>query len=494
MWILCERTSFATLFVCLFALDLLALCPQVLYFCENMNRIHRISLPPLPPIIRHRMDQQRFGAAGEPGPPKRQMPAIFKLNIDCFAKIFDYLSLVELINVAQTCKLLHKVCGHIFQLHYPFANVIVGENGEMHLENHREVNECVVTFSEYIRCVVFSEVLNDNPSPIEWQQFKSLKRVNFYCAKFNEKKLGYVKDLLKNAEIVELSDCGFFGTTFEQFLDACENIKNLTITISYDYNENWFNKNYPHLETVSIVPIVYYRQQIYELSEFFKQNANVSKFFMSSKFLLDNRAFIMQAKFDQLKVQVDAFDFSTIRNVMNVLHANGVYKRFYITFFDCFKFTQSFIDQMNSINALVGLKVPFNTTNLDLSGLGQLEVLRFDCDVDRIINMSELTQNLANLREISFVTASIDDVLPFACRLPKLKKIAVEKLVDFWRDIDLLAVNEQRRKLFESVVHVSQVIIYIPEMAYLRIRKKFLTMSLEFVAVLRYELYDTTRF
>lgn len=445
-------------------------------------------------IIDPEMDQQEFSADFENEATEYGTPAIFSLNIDCFAKIFDYLSLVDLMNVGQTCKLMNKVAGHIFQMHYPHANAIVDEDGDMHLENHREVQQYVSTFSEYIQCIVFSNTMSDNPTHIEWQQFKSIKRVNFYYSKFNAKKINWVKDILENVEIVELSECNFYGESFEQFLGLCKNIKNLIITISYGFNPNWLSQKYPHLESLSIVPYAYVRSAIYELHDFFKQNRNVCKFFTSSKFLLDNHQFIMQAKFDQLKVQVDEFDFATICALLSELHAKGVYKRFYITFFDCFKFNQSFINRLNAINALVGLRVPFNTSTIDLCALTNLEVLQLDCDVVQIINKSQLTQSLTHLREISFVEADVDDLLPFVYRLPTLRKISVEKLISFRGDIDLLALNENRRRLFTKFIHVSKVIIYIPEYAYLKIRKQFVTMNLDCIEILRYELYNNVSF
>lgn len=459
-----------------------------------MSQIQIESLPLLRPEVNGQMDQAAAGPT-EAFKGKAEMPALFKLNIDCFANIFDYLSLIDLANLASTCKLLLNVAGHIFQLHYPFANVIIDDGG-MHLENHNEMKQYINIFSEYIQCIVFSDVMNDGTSQIQWHQFKSVKRVNFYYTRFNVKNFNLVKNILQNVETVELSDCYFGGYLFEHFLKQCKNLKKLIITINYDYNENWLHQKYPRLEYVTIVPIVYYRREINELVGFFNRNPNVRKFFTSSKFLLDNKSFIMQAKFDDLKISIDDLDFETFCILLNELHAKGVYRRCFITFFECFKIDQPFIDQLNSVNALVGLTLPANIIDLDLNSLVRLEVLRFDCNINQIINMTQLTQNLTNLREISFNKANIDDILPFVYQLPKLRKIAVEKLTDFRCGIDLLAVDGKRKKLFAIAIHISKVLIYVPSIAYLRIRTKTksITMNLDLVEILRYELHDNTRF
>lgn len=425
---------------------------------------------------------------------KSEMPALFKLNIDCISNILDYLSLVDLANVAQTCKLLHTVAGHILQLHYPFANAFIDESG-MYLENHDEMKQFIDIFSEFIQCATFSDVMNDDSTQIQWQQFKSIKHISFYYIRFNEKNLNLTKVILPNVETVELNDCYFCGyDLYGNFLKHCTNLKKLIIWTNYNYNANWLHYKYPHLEYVSIVPIVYIRREINQLAIFFQQNPNVRKFFTSAKFLLDNKTFIMQAKFEELKILVDELEFQPVYALINELHAKCVYKRIHITFFECFKIDQSFIDQLNTIKSLVGLRVPAKIIELDLNSLVNLEILRFDCNINRINNITQLPQNLTNLREISFVQADIDDVLLFVYQLPKLRKISVEKLTGFRRDIDLHAVNRERKELFEIAIHVSKVLIYIPEIAYLRIRNQFTTMNLDLIEILRYELYDNTRF
>lgn len=455
-----------------------------------MNRIQIKPLPILRPEVIGRMVQPATVPA-ETNKSKAEMPALFMLNIDCFANILDYLSLIDLANVASTCKLLLKVAGYIFQLHYPFAHAIIDDDG-MHLENHLEMKQYIYIFSEYIQCITFSNVMIDGTSQTQWHRFKSVKRVNFYYTRFNVNNFNLVKNILQNVETVELSDCSFGGNIFERFLDLCKYLKKLIITINYDYNASWLHQKYPRLEYVSIVPIVYIRREINEFTGFFNRNPNVRKFFTSSKFLLDNKSFIAQAKFDDLKISIDDLNFDTFNNIINELYANGVYKRFHVTFFECFKIDQPFIDQLLSIKALVGLTLPANIIDLDLNSFVNLEVLRFDCNISKIINMTQLAQNLTNLREISFKKASIEDILPFVYQLPKLRKIAVEKLIDFRRGINLLALNEKRKKLFEIAIHVSKVIIYIPETAYLLTRSRSITMSQKLVEIQRYDLYDFT--
>lgn len=425
---------------------------------------------------------------------KSKTPALFKLNIDCVAHILDYLSLVDLAKVAQTCKLLHKVAGNVFQLHYPFANVIIHDDG-MYLENHSRMTQCIDVFSEYFQCVVFSDVMNDDSKEIDWHQFKSIKHAHFYFTRFSSRNCKLIKEILQKVEVVELSDCYFNNdNVHENFLEHCKNLKKLMITVNYDYDANWLYYEYPRLEYLSIVPLVYIRQAIYDLAIFFKRNPTVRKFFTTSKFLLDNKFVLMHVKFTDFKILIDDLPFDVVCSLLNELHAKGVYKRIHITFFECFEIDQAFIDKLSTINGLVGLRVPVKINDIDLNALVNLEILRFDCNVNLINNMPYLAYNLTNLREISFVRADIDDILTFVYQLPKLRKIVVEKLVGFYRDIDLFAVNVRRKCLFEVAIHVTKVFIYVPESLYLSIRTKMVTMNLDLVEILRYELHDNTSF
>lgn len=47
-----------------------------------------------------------------------QTAAILKLDIDCFEETFDFLPLVDLFSVGQTCKRLQQVSGYIFNQSY----------------------------------------------------------------------------------------------------------------------------------------------------------------------------------------------------------------------------------------------------------------------------------------------------------------------------------------------------------------------------------------
>lgn len=418
------------------------------------------------------------------------LSAIFKLDVDCSGKILDYLSLADLINLSQTCKVMHTVASHILQLHYPFVRVIV-DNDRIFLRNHDEVQSFIDIFIEHIPIALFK----NNISNHLWHQFKSIRIAHFHYARLKEPKIKLMTGMLQNVDLLQLTACQFDDGMFECLIDKCTKVKFLAIAYAYNCGVNWLHRKYPSLELVAILPILNGNREIKELTVFFKQNPNVRRFYTTSKFLLKNKAFVMDAKFDDLTILIDDMNFDSFCVLLNELYAKGVYKQFYIAFFEYLDIKQTMIDQLNYIHGLAGLSVPFNVVNVDLKSFTSLEILQFNCNVNQIMNMPQLPQYLTNLREISFYRAKIGDILPFVHQLTELKKLAVTRLDDDpCHGIDLMAVNKKREKLLDTTAHVSKVIIYIPEDIYLITRFKSITMVQNLVEIQRYDQYNYVRF
>lgn len=54
---------------------------------------------------------------------------IFKLDIDCFDEVFEYLSLKDLHSVGQTCKFMQQVAGQYFRRNYIKAEKFTNDDG-----------------------------------------------------------------------------------------------------------------------------------------------------------------------------------------------------------------------------------------------------------------------------------------------------------------------------------------------------------------------------
>lgn len=56
-------------------------------------------------------------------------PNIFKLDIDCFDEIFEYLSIKDLHSFGQTCRAMHKVAGEYFKRNHSAAEKFCHKDG-----------------------------------------------------------------------------------------------------------------------------------------------------------------------------------------------------------------------------------------------------------------------------------------------------------------------------------------------------------------------------
>lgn len=50
-----------------------------------------------------------------------QPPKIFKLNVDCFEEIFNYLAIHDIFAMGETCTRMQNVAGYYFQQNFPDA-------------------------------------------------------------------------------------------------------------------------------------------------------------------------------------------------------------------------------------------------------------------------------------------------------------------------------------------------------------------------------------
>ena len=91
---------------------------------EHVNKAE-ISAKKQKLIDRVATDQQAVG----PSIPNEERPRIFKLNIDCFDEIFDYLSTEDLLGIGQTCKTMQQVVGEYFKKNYTAASMFGGNDG-----------------------------------------------------------------------------------------------------------------------------------------------------------------------------------------------------------------------------------------------------------------------------------------------------------------------------------------------------------------------------
>lgn len=441
------------------------------------------------------MDQQR-NSSNEAATSEDSKPKIYKLNINCFETIFDYLSLEDLSACAQTCKLLQRVCGHVLRTKYPFLRVFIDEYGDC-LSDRLGLQINLNMLREYIEPITFVTDISTFPVS-EWQQFKSVKYICFMSTIFTGTEMDTIKVVLEDVNAMELMGCEFQNTgLIQRLLELCNNLKHFAIRCPLDYNDTaWLLQKYPKLERLAILPLT--NERINELSTFFELNPNVRHFMVDSDFLWINRMAMMQVKLDELFIYLSndfCYEYNDSKlieyfSVLNEWNANGVYKRLHIVG----ELKQQIIDKLMTVNGFVGLKSTALSVDTNFIPLVNLEILHFDHFTCDFINMTQIAENLKNLKDVSFLDGNYNTILPFIQQSPKLKRIVVKYMDSDDDRNELLAFNRERKKLYEILGNASKVTIYIPETQYLKIRMKSITMYLDLVEIRPFEQHDMDLF
>lgn len=445
------------------------------------------------------MDQQQNSsneAATSSASLDDSKPKIYKLNINCFEAIFDYLSLEDLSACSKTCKLMQTVAGHILRTKYTFLRVFIDEFGDC-LSDRLGEQINLNMLREYIEPITFVTLI-DAISVSEWQRFKSVKFICFMSTTFTGTEIETMKVVLDQLTAVDLMGCEFERVgLMQRLLELCKNMKHFAIRCPLNYNDTeWLLQKYPKLENLTILPLA--NEKINELPTFFEVNPNVRNFMVDSDFLWINRMAMMHVQLDELFIYLSndfCYDYNDSKMIeyfdaLNEWNANGVYKRLHIIG----ELKQQIIDKLITVKGFVGLKSTALSVDTNFTSLANLEIFDFDHFTSDIINMTAIAENLKNLKEISLLDGNYSNILPFIQHSPKLKRIVVKYMESDDDRNELLAFNRERRKLCEILGDVSKVTIYIPETQYLEIRMKSVTMFLDLVEIRPFEQHDMNLF
>lgn len=271
---------------------------------------------------------------------------IFKLNIDCFEEILDYLDIFDLISFGQSCKRLQEVAGYWFRENYSRHKIIANNHCICLLGDENIKINC---FSKRISNIIFSEkyriITDDYPESVigdnfkyqymtyeryykkshiikrmdekMWESYKvnfvkpyryiqsncskSLKDITFKKCKITQDKIQLIKHRLHSAECIKISDCSVDGEFHEWILQFCGNINRLHVTGEHNYfkrhkyiasngpiigvNNNWLQQKYPTLKHFSLET---YGIRVIELPYFFRMNTHIRKFSTNSNCIFSN--------------------------------------------------------------------------------------------------------------------------------------------------------------------------------------------------------------
>lgn len=423
---------------------------------------------------------------------KELFPAIFKLNIDCFHEIFDWLELYDLISIGRTCKRLNQVAGVFYQMHY-VSKRIIAENGGSHTL-YRRLN----IFAPYIEKISISG--NKKVYDFIGRNCKSIREIRL-GNNLSIDAIQCIKEILKNVEVIEMHECFFKQEFYDFVLKYCLKMKSLSVkrsnkirnkTMIIGSNNDWLLQKYPMLEHIELTEI--YELQKNELKTFFELNPNVGSFSTDSASLEENRHLLLssRAKLDKLVIEFSSqYVSKELRDLLAQLQERRFYKRLHI--YSIYKSQENLYemisDPFSSSLEFLHIDIPrfLDVVNLDIV-LKNLKILSIK-NPNEILNTNTLTSKLPNLEKIYFGEANITEISPFIHFSPNLKTIKIRNMIHSDRIYFvsqfpyLLKMNEKRKQLAGA----RKVVIYICDRLMLASKWAKKMINLNLIELRRFE-------
>ncbi|XP_055303332.1 uncharacterized protein LOC129568996 [Sitodiplosis mosellana] len=438
---------------------------------------------------------------------------IFKLTIDCFEEIFEYLSMKDLHSFGQTCKTIQQIVGGYFRQSHWAAETFIENDGisVFYADNEGAINDRMLTtvFNAFITNISYSGVLKEPLFYIEshCEEFKSVNYIYLESLMLQNTELKHFKHLLPNIETIQIRNCTIDGDFHDILLNFCPKMKRLYLQDSHLGNK-WLQQSYPMLEYLELNPIPALATPN-ELDHFFDQNPTVKICSTSAYSLWLNRHTILESKIklDVLEVKIygyytvvtnvggnkneanggnnddddddynddedneipdsedesdqDTLTIQSLCTLLNQLHGR-FFKRlhFYMP-----KVTQKNSDYVIKLQGLEKLCIQQFSESYSLAhliGLKELAIL----DGANPNDMEILANNYVNLQYLYMRNVTYDALLPFIRRSTKLKcvKLFPKDKSSFNGDfLNIVQLNEERVKLEKA----RKVIIYVPDNVFL---------------------------
>ena len=410
------------------------------------------------------------------------------LNVDCCEEVFDYLSLADLHAMAQTCTRMHRIAGSHFQQTYAAAHVVCKSDGIyircIQINGFTQFIQNISFYCDDLLCFGY----------VQSNCFDSLKKIRFCSIAMTDEKIACLQSILAKVEVVEIFCCTMNGEFYENFLSKCSKLKRLTVKGFYGPGpligtaNDWLLREYSQLEHLELTSMrVDY--EINELETFFHRNPHIRSFAIDSDCLWNNRNLIMtaQVNLDRLAIDSENFETDYFYQLLNELHAIGVYKKlqFYLLNID-----ERSINPIASLTAMDKLYSQLLDEDVAFPYLTNLKELCIGCTIN-ITDMNALAKSLVNLEQIQFLVAHSNQIVPFVRHSTKLTKIKVKSLKEETsRDgnvLDLTAWNKERGKL----VGARKIVVYVEEDVYLATKWTLNDIDRSLIQLKRTESHDS---
>lgn len=367
-------------------------------------------------------DRNQFSPAG----PSNEdfSPRIFQLDTKCYEKLFEWLSIKEILSLRCANKRLKKVIEDHINTTYPGV-------GKFRLNG---INFDMFRYMDAGTIAIIKELSVFVGHNFDGTQFET------------------IKELLSRVEKITIFKWQTNFDFYKVFLKHCNNVKCLTMYISDRMivtSSEWLRHQYPSLEYVFFDIIV--KDEINEFTRFFQLNPNIRSLSIDIESLEWIGSDLVSAgiTFDRLYAQNELLDVNGLDLLQN-LYDKGFYKRLHLTYEEC-ELEDEDLDRLENIGTEVldsdwmGIIIP------PLTSLNEIKFnehcLHWDTD-----------ENIRNtIERFDCSTLFPEQVESYIGEYPKLKHLRINYLYDSYK-FDIFEMNKDRKNLpgaYKTTIYVT---------------------------------------
>lgn len=376
-----------------------------------------------------------------------------KVNVDCWEKVFDYLSLEDILAMSATCLRMRQIGGHYFRENFHGTKCIFSRNKENPcfavsntFVNGRSVQAKREDFIRFADTVEIGLTYDDTADEYQLDRLEqygvenslaSLTTLHLHGIFPSKIKLPRLTNVLNNVEHLELN-FGMIYTQddcFGQFLASFPKLRKLQL-LGVDFrnvnvtHNSVFQHVYPKLADFQCTGC--FRSDPL-LTQFLELNPSIKTFRIGINDLWEIQSdWTETIQLDYLNIFIGEMYviWNEFVERIRVLHANGNFKTLHLNVcYDndysdgpdeqFFHEVTSIVNEMASFGALEVLYTAHFITNIHL--LTQLKELQFGL-LDDTIDLKPVAENLKNLERL-WIDCTIDQLLPFLRHSKKLKMV-----------------------------------------------------------------------
>lgn len=424
---------------------------------------------------------------------QEQSSSIYKLPNEILIDIFDRLKLDDLSAIYQVSKHFQRLASYCFLQNYSEALAFRSARDNIVCSNNRIGCIKIDVFSPFIRRLnVKSQQLQgflDKQS-----NFPQLREISLFKDSFTNDQIHCMTETLSKVKTIRIECAEAEKGFLANMLAVTPNIMDLVVIESKFPNE-FLSCKYSTLKRFHI-----WQKKSVLITPFLELNPTIKTFVINSNGLWKNRKQLKIANIalDDLEVYIDIQKniekMQSFCQLLNTLHANGLYKRLSCTLLTP-PIEQGMVDELASLSALVKINMYQFTERTQIRYvIPSLQTLKELCffTIDVISDLEAMASNLHNLERIFFCfVPDLNAILPLIRRAANLTKLKIQYVKDgSCPIINIFAFNRERKKL----PNAKKLTLYVAEKNYLATKWAMQETDLDLIKVQRASSFEWTNF